>query len=87
MNSHPWRVMYSKAEVGAWNMALDEAILEAAGRKDSPPQSACMPGNLPACRLVIRSPQRMWTLMLLTAMVGTWCAGRPVDEQSCTPMN
>jgi lipoyl(octanoyl) transferase len=37
MNSNPWRVIYSKAEVGAWNMALDEAILEAAGQKESPP--------------------------------------------------
>jgi lipoyl(octanoyl) transferase len=32
-----WRLIYSKPEVGAWNMALDEAILEATGRKDSPP--------------------------------------------------
>jgi len=48
---HPakWRIIYSQPEVGAWNMALDEAILEAVGRKASPPtlrlyawQPACM---------------------------------------------
>ncbi len=44
-----WRVIRSGPEEGAFNMALDEAILEAAGRKDSPPtirlyawQPACL---------------------------------------------
>jgi lipoyl(octanoyl) transferase len=32
-----WRLIYSQPEIGAWNMALDEAILEAVGRKESPP--------------------------------------------------
>jgi lipoyl(octanoyl) transferase len=37
MDSGAWRLLYSGEEVGAWNMALDEAILEAVGRKESPP--------------------------------------------------
>lgn len=32
-----WRLIRSQPEVGAWNMALDEAILEAVRRKESPP--------------------------------------------------
>jgi lipoyl(octanoyl) transferase len=32
-----WRLLYSGEAVGAWNMALDEAILEAVGRGESPP--------------------------------------------------
>lgn len=33
----PWRVILSPATRGAWNMAVDEAILEAAGRGEVPP--------------------------------------------------
>lgn len=33
---NPWRIIYSKASHGAWNMAVDEAILEAAGRGSAP---------------------------------------------------
>lgn len=32
-----WRLIHSAAQPGAFNMALDEAILEAASRGDSPP--------------------------------------------------
>jgi lipoyl(octanoyl) transferase len=32
-----WRILISKPAHGAWNMAADEAILEAVGRKASPP--------------------------------------------------
>src|SRR5512136_729890 len=32
-----WRLLLSPASHGAWNMALDEAILEAVGRRESLP--------------------------------------------------
>jgi lipoate-protein ligase A len=32
-----WRIIYSSAAGGAWNMAVDEAILEAIGREEVPP--------------------------------------------------
>ena len=32
-----WRLIYSPATNGAWNMAIDEAILEAVGRRHVPP--------------------------------------------------
>ncbi|MBN1149543.1 MAG: hypothetical protein JXA78_19940 [Anaerolineales bacterium] len=32
-----WRLMHTPPAGGAWNMALDEAILEAAGRGEAPP--------------------------------------------------
>lgn len=35
--SSPWRLIRSAPANGAWNMALDEAILESVGRKQSPP--------------------------------------------------
>lgn len=44
-----WRLILDKPASGAWNMAVDEAILEQAGRGDSPPtlrlyawQPACL---------------------------------------------
>ncbi len=37
MVTEVWRVIRMGPEEGAFNMALDEAILEATGRKDSPP--------------------------------------------------
>lgn len=37
MDSIPWRLVIDSPGHGAWNMAVDEAILEAAGRKDVPP--------------------------------------------------
>lgn len=44
-----WRLIKTAPETGAWNMALDEAILEAAGRGEVPPtlrlyawQPACL---------------------------------------------
>ena len=35
--TNPWRLLYHPPAHGAWNMAVDEAILEATGRGDSPP--------------------------------------------------
>lgn len=33
----PWRLLHSGPAPGAWNMALDEALLHAAAREDTPP--------------------------------------------------
>jgi lipoyl(octanoyl) transferase len=37
MELSDWRLIISHPATGAWNMALDEAILEAVGQKSSPP--------------------------------------------------
>ncbi len=37
MQHATWRVIFSKPLEGAWNMAVDEAILEAVGKGESPP--------------------------------------------------
>src|SRR5919108_3160094 len=37
MPTKPWRLMITPPARGAWNMAVDEAILENAGRNESPP--------------------------------------------------
>jgi hypothetical protein len=45
-----WRVLRTPPADGAWNMAVDEAILRrlAGGLHCRP--CACTPGSLPACR-------------------------------------
>ena len=49
MTTNNWRVIFTPPARGAWNMAVDEAVLETAGRKTSPPtlrlnawQPACL---------------------------------------------
>ncbi len=37
MSHSAWRLLFTPPARGAWNMALDEAILEAIGRGESPP--------------------------------------------------
>lgn len=43
-----WRVIYSKPARGAWNMAVDEAVMESSGRGDTPP-TLRLYGWDPAC--------------------------------------
>src|SRR5512137_863075 len=46
INTSNWRLLYTPASPGAWNMAVDEAILEPIGRGES----------LPTLRLYAWSP-------------------------------
>ncbi len=47
----PWRLIVSAPAPGAWNMAVDEAILEAAGRGEVPPTLRLYAWNPPCLSL------------------------------------
>ncbi len=52
----PWRLIVSAPARGAWNMAVDEAILEAAGRGEVPPTLRLYAWNPPCLSLGYAQP-------------------------------
>ena len=52
----PWRLIHSAPAKGAWNMAADEAILEAAARGDVPPTLRLYTWNPPCLSLGYAQP-------------------------------
>ncbi len=56
MTSDRWRVLYTPAACGAWNMALDEAILEAIGRGEARPTLRLYAWEPPCLSLGIAQP-------------------------------
>ncbi|MCB2178861.1 lipoate--protein ligase family protein [bacterium] len=55
-NTLHWRLIYSAPAPGAWNMAVDEAILEAATRGDVPPTLRFYAWNPPCLSLGYAQP-------------------------------
>lgn len=52
-----WRLLKSQPASGAWNMAVDEAILEAIGREDSPSTLRLYAWNPPCLSLGYAQPE------------------------------
>lgn len=51
-----WRLLITAPDRGAWNMAVDEAILEAAGKRSSPPTLRLYAWNPPCLSLGYAQP-------------------------------
>ena len=75
-----WRLLKTPPERGAWNMAVDEAILEAVSEGKSPPTLRLFAWD-PPC-LSIGSIQ-----IDCFAMAGSWSDELQEAVLSCTPMN
>ena len=58
MKAETWRVLHTPPARGAWNMAVDEAILEGIAQGLSSPRCACTPGIRPACAGLCAAHQR-----------------------------
>lgn len=85
MASDLWRLLLTPPARGTWNMALDEAILEAVGHGNSPPTLRLYAWEPPCLSLGYAQPVSDVDLARLRHAAGTWYAARPAAAPSCTP--
>ena len=83
-----WRLLTTPPAHGAWNMAVDEAILEGVGRGDSPPTLRLYAWE-PAC-ISLGYAQPLEDVdhpAPASTRLGDWSADPRVGGQSCTQTN
>lgn len=82
-----WRLLRSSPAPGAWNMALDEAILEAVVQWQSPPTLRLYAWDPPCLSLGYAQSFSDVDVETSTRLVGTWCAAQLEDARSSTRTN